>query len=282
MMLNHFDRDLLESFELSRIGELLEAAARPTVAFDLDRSFGFSWARSKLGGRPYLTADFRWPNTKKRPLDFLLQIDLADVNQFAPVGVLPDSGLLTFFYDLENQPWGYDPAELDGFHVELITETSLVAHEAPSSVETIQECHLKFNAGISLPYFGSRAFDRLKEEVRMSEDEEDRYLDFIEEYVTRSGNHQLLGHSANIQGDMQLEAQLVTNGLYCGDLSGWQDPRAKELEAGADDWILLLQLDSDDIADLMWGDSGMLYFWIRANDLSAQRFDRAWMCLQCG
>jgi hypothetical protein len=33
--------------------------------------------------------------------------------------------------------------------------------------------------------------------------------------------HRILGHSTNIQGDMQLEAQLVTNGLYCGDPSGY-------------------------------------------------------------
>jgi uncharacterized protein YwqG len=81
---------------------------------------------------------------------------------------------------------------------------------------------------------------------------------------------------------MQLEAQLVSNGLYCGDPSGYNDPKAKELEAGADDWLLLLQLDSDDHADLMWGDVGMLYYWIRTDDLINRRFRRSWMTLQCG
>jgi uncharacterized protein YwqG len=94
--------------------------------------------------------------------------------------------------------------------------------------------------------------------------------------------HQLLGHSNNIQGDMQLEAQLVTNGLYCGDERGYQDPRRRALEKGADQWQLLLQLDSDDGAKMMWGDAGMLYFWIRRDDLRAGRFDKVWMAFQCG
>ncbi len=74
---------------------------------------------------------------------------------------------------------------------------------------------------------------------------------------------------------------LVTNGLYCGDQTGYEDPRARELEGGADEWMLLLQLDSDDGADLMWGDGGMLYFWIRKEDLRQHRFDKVWMTLQC-
>jgi len=32
---------------------------------------------------------------------------------------------------------------------------------------------------------------------------------------------------------------------------------------------------------MMWGDMGMLYFWIRAEDLAARRFERVWMILQC-
>lgn len=80
---------------------------------------------------------------------------------------------------------------------------------------------------------------------------------------------------------MDLECQLVSHGLYCGDASGYQATRAKELEAGRQDWILLLQLDTDDDAGMMWGDGGMLYFWIRKEDLERSRFDRCWMILQC-
>ena len=39
--------------------------------------------------------------------------------------------------------------------------------------------------------------------------------------------------------------------------------------------VLLLQLDSDDRMNWMWGDLGTLQFWIKLDDLAARRFDRA-------
>ena len=94
--------------------------------------------------------------------------------------------------------------------------------------------------------------------------------------------HRLLGHPDPVQGDMQLECQLVANGVYCGDASGYRDPRAARLRPGAADWRLLLQVDSQDDAGMMWGDVGRLYYWIRQEDLTAGRWDRTWLILQCG
>ena len=76
-------------------------------------------------------------------------------------------------------------------------------------------------------------------------------------------------------------SELVTNGIYCGDPKGYADPRAKELEKNQTQWRLLLQLDSDEAASMMWGDLGRVYFWIRERDLQDQRFDRTWTILQC-
>ena len=50
---------------------------------------------------------------------------------------------------------------------------------------------------------------------------------------------------------------------------------------GAAEWLLLLQVDSDDVAQWMWGDCGRLYYWIRESDLRGRRFDRIWAILQC-
>jgi hypothetical protein len=94
--------------------------------------------------------------------------------------------------------------------------------------------------------------------------------------------HRLLGHPDPVQGDMQLECQLVTNGLYCGNASGYRDPRAAELRPGAVDWRLLFQVDSQDEAGMMWGDVGRLYYWIRYHDLIAGHWDLSWLILQCG
>lgn len=75
---------------------------------------------------------------------------------------------------------------------------------------------------------------------------------------------------------MRLECQLVSNGIYCGDPSGYQDPRRASLESGAADWQLLIQIDSDaDRLGWMWGDMGRLYFWNRRQDLAAANFEGA-------
>ncbi|HUT87622.1 MAG TPA: YwqG family protein [Candidatus Heimdallarchaeota archaeon] len=90
------------------------------------------------------------------------------------------------------------------------------------------------------------------------------------------------GHPDPIQGDMQLDCQLTSHGLYTGDATGYEDPRRAELEKGATDWQLLLQIDSDeDNAGMMWGDMGRLYFWIRKDDLKKRAFENVWMVLQC-
>ena len=94
--------------------------------------------------------------------------------------------------------------------------------------------------------------------------------------------HRLLGHPDQIQNDMQTECQLVSHGLNCGDGSGYKDPKARILKAGATDWELLLQIDSDDNARMMWGDVGRIYYWIRREDLKERNFGASWMILQCG
>ena len=46
--------------------------------------------------------------------------------------------------------------------------------------------------------------------------------------------------------------------------------------------LLLLQLDSDELMDLMWGDMGVGHFFIRASDLERRDFSKVlydWDCL---
>jgi uncharacterized protein YwqG len=52
------------------------------------------------------------------------------------------------------------------------------------------------------------------------------------------------------------------------------------LAEGVDDWLLLFQVDTDDNTKMTWGDVGMLYFWIRRQDLKRRRFDRVWVILE--
>jgi len=66
-----------------------------------------------------------------------------------------------------------------------------------------------------------------------------------------------------MQNPMELECELVTNGINTGGPEGYADPRVVELRKSAGAWRLLLQLDSRDDLNWMWGDFGRLYFWRR-------------------
>ncbi len=237
---------------------------------------------SKLGGNPDLPGRFEWP-VGDRPLDFLLQLNLSDLRNMEMARLLPRAGVLSFFYDLEAQPWGFQLSDRRLFKVVYFPETSTFIEKkhAEGKARLDDRC-LDFFPRISVPHLRSQSGDLLEIRTGMLDWERDRYAEFASNYERRQGppmseaNHHFLGYSENIQNDMQIQAQLVTNGV-----TDKADPRRADMEASAAEWVLLLQLDSDPSANLMWGDSGMLYFWIPRQDLRDRKFDRVWAILQC-
>lgn len=233
---------------------------------------------SKIGGQPDLPKDINWfKESNGKSLSFIAQINLKEIKSFDVDNLLPDSGVLYFFYSAEQKVWGFDPKDFDKFKVYCSTETDdLERKEFPNDLpdySRFKECNLNFKTTVALP-----SWDNDFVQKTLSEKEIDQYLNLPQDYAI----NKMFGYSNNIQSEMELECQLVTNGLYCGDPSGYNDPKAKELEGGAKDWILLFQVDSEDEkTGMMWGDVGRLYFWIKREDLKSRNFNKTWMILQC-
>ena len=253
---------------------------------------------SRLGGLPDLPADFAWPqwSPSKRLTDlngtpspamlsFIAQINLSELPQL--ITGLPSAGWLYFFFDAVNQPWGFDPADRLGWRVLFYDGDAerLAPRQPPlelpsegvfraSRITFEVECVLPNEAGSAL---GGRTPGG---DTSLS----DAYFDLLDGMTggTGAAQHRLLGEPRTIQNPMELECQLASHGLYCGGSSGYLDPRVESLRAGAADWSLLLQIDSEDEnTDWMWGDCGRIYYWIRRSDLRDRKFDAAWLCLQC-
>jgi uncharacterized protein YwqG len=93
-------------------------------------------------------------------------------------------------------------------------------------------------------------------------------------------SHRLFGHPSQIQGDMELECQLASQGVNCGTPDGYTSAKAKALAPGADRWRLLLQVDGDANVMFEWGDCGRLFFWITEDALKRRAFSEVWMILQ--
>ena len=230
-------------------------------------------AASKLGGLPDLPAGTPWPDDGKAPLSFVAQINLSDV---PTPSILPRNGVLSFFYDTEQRSWGFDPKDRNSFRV-FYFSAPVTLERVNSSNDTFSTRAFSFLPFLSIPDPSAKVIQALLPDLKNDE----VYSEFFEDFWRDGPDHQLLGWPAIVQNEMELECQLVTHGLYCGDLSGYKDPRRKELEQNAQDWILLFQVDSDDDAKMMWGDVGRLYFWIRRHDLEQRDFARAWCILQC-
>ena len=275
-------RVLLEHEGLGRLVERLRERVRPALRVTTrPASSELALGQSRIGGTPDLPADIAWPEHASLPMMFLAQLDLGEIRRSSPDSLLPATGHLWFFYSLA-QPWGFDPKDAGASRVLYRPDgASLTRSEPPGGLPEgarFPACAVSFEAYDDVPDIEDADADG-----SFDDDETDRYIE-IRSYLASGGedaSHKLFGFADTIQSSMELECQLVTNGIYCGDSSGYEGPQAKALEAGQSEWRLLLQLDSDEHAEMMWGDAGRLYFWIRETDLRTQRFDASWLILQC-
>jgi uncharacterized protein YwqG len=257
-----------------RVAALSEPAIRLTKTTSRTRSW--------IGGQPAAdSGEFFWPTLDGKPLSFIAQLDLAELAVAHRLSWLPSEGSIAFFYDIEHMPWGFDPKDRGSWHVAYFksANTEVVYPQAFTGESQLNHSFVTASKVAVYPDPSVAAVEALN----LSDEEADAYADFSNsDDAVDLPKHQVGGFPSPVQSNtMELECQLATNGIYVGKLEGFESPRAKELEAGASDWRLLLQLDSDDDLDFMWGDAGMIYFWIRQQDATERRFDRSWLILQC-
>ena len=233
---------------------------------------------------PDLPEGWVWPKWKGKDLGFIAQIDLAEIACLGIAGCLPPGGVLYFFYDQEQRAWGFDPADRGAWRVlfyagEADALTRVAEPQYLDEDAIYEPCKLRPFAELTLPPVGSPCLG----DLGLSELEERRYSALLSELEERHGPplNRLLGHPDQIQGDMAWESQMALNGVFVGDEGYVGDPRITELQNGVLDWRLLLQIDSDPAPDMMWGDEGRVYYWIREQDLEKKSFDSTWFILQC-
>lgn len=272
------ERDDEDAPGLEAVIDALEALRAPALRLE-PGGRGFH----RLGGLPSLPPGLDWPEWRGRPLAFLLQLDLATLPRVPGLPELPASGLLWWFYDAQQSTWGFDPEDRGSWRV-LYAADATPADCAPAPPpEGLVPDELFEPVGLRPVPVASWPPEEAPEVQAL--DLTDAQLDAwaaLREDDARVPLHQLGGHPAPIQhADMAMECQLASHGLYQGDDRHADHPLLPRLAPGADDWVLLLQLDSDDAAGMQWGDAGMLYIWIRRQDLAAGRFDAAWQLLQC-
>jgi uncharacterized protein YwqG len=274
-------RAAFEAAGLARLLKDLDFLAKGSIRLHtkLAGEYDISIGESRIGGVPDVPPDFRWPERHEVPQSFIAQLSLEEVHPYDTHGVLPERGMLWFFYDAKQESYGADPLDRGGWQVMFNEDYSgLQRIAAPARLPAdsqFKACTVSFANEVTLsqsPKLDVPDFDWTDDEVQ-------KYETLLSTFPTAEDHgavhHQLLGYPQTIQDDMRLECQLASHGVT--DIN---DPRAKELSKGANEWQLLLQIDSDEEIGMRWGDAGMIYYWLRAADLKKNDFDDAWLVLQ--
>ncbi|MGK5637659.1 YwqG family protein [Streptomyces sp. URMC 126] len=260
---------------------LLRPSARLVPAADGEAPAG------ALGGLPRLPDDVEWPEWEGHgPLAFVASVDCAALSVAALDVPFPTDGTLNFFFfdgridDGEACVDPGDPETWPGARVVHVPEgTPVSPREAPVGAEAYPRVPLGVRAEVT----AATDPDHPVVEAEFAGDlaSGEPYIEHpvhgraFCDALWRLGNgtaHRIGGWADTVQGPVEPE---VARGVLGAK---WDDPRVAE---EAREWTLLAQIDSDAAADMMWGDTGALYWLIRPRDLAERRFDRAMLTWQC-
>ena len=285
------------SIDKSLLKPMVKSSIR--IACDTDHEGESPVGSSKIGGKPDLPADFEWfyyegeayeGGIKNRPLAFLAQVNCAEASQHDKDSLLPPKGMLYFFYEMATMTWGFDPQDKGSAKVYYFSgdASALVRTDFPSDLLDefrIPEMPITYSSKDELPDFEEfiewhdgfgddmdywDQYDELKIEMGFESEDDEEAI------------NKLLGYANLIQSGMLLECELTTSGKNTGGPEGYANVTDQQKE-NCKKWQLLFQLDSMQIEDyeMMWGDVGRLYFYIKADDLAQLNFDDCWLIQQC-
>lgn len=287
----------MNELEKKQLMERLYSMAKEEIRISYQKeTTSIPFLSSKIGGKPAVPADFVWPQytgiaygekeSKSRPLSFMAQINLKDVAQFDEEHLLPKSGILSFFYELETMTWGFDPKDKGSARVFYFpNESELILTDYPTEMEEyvkIPEYAIHFEKQISIPEY-----------MELKNNDQYDWDDYQECRIEcgyapdKWGTYmKLLGYPDIIQSAMQEECEMATRGYRQGnpeDDVKISEEEKRDIQSNADEWILLFQMGTitDDDYELMFGDCGHIYYWIKKKDLLDCNFENIWLVLQC-
>ena len=211
---------------------------------------------------------------------FVAQMSMAEVAAYDVEGILPLTGLLSFFYNGSQIDRGND---WDVLYVKDEV-ASLERRSAPEELDEwsrFKSCAVDFTLVPLLPEPHTVSARSLE----LSDQEQTAYRKLCGDSPlcwNRSDNEQwasrLLGYPTNYDGDALLSSYEGFNERSAGvPLPNSKRMRAQLQEAAL--WRLLLQVSSESAADMDW-DSGFIYYCIDQEALQARDFSDVWLTSQ--
>ncbi len=202
---------------------LLTSLARPAVTL----CHAESASSSHLGGVARLDPGEEWPlNGRGEPLALLCVLDLADLAGFeTDLQLLPTAGVLNFFYDYEEQPWGFRPSDRSGWRVIWADPLQLFPSRPPSGTTAFVSIGLEGTQTLTLPGWEEDAvaplFPPHSDRSSSAERARERYRAVQDEWSASAGSgaspsHQVGGWPSLQQAPIWRECDLVSRGHPLG------------------------------------------------------------------
>ena len=252
--------------ELRPYQDKIEASIRPYINILPQAKQNTEAWESKFGGWPYLPKNMEVPTGKNgRPLYLLAQINFSEIPDLPP---FPSEGLLQFFIG-DDRLYGADskdPMKQENFHLRFFgsIKKNIPLIAPPSEFPEISNFPISTKGSFPLKF-------ELRHEAAPLTDH--RIQNFLEEdFFARFGEGKW--------EVMEAYSKLVHSGGH--RLGGYSfftqtDPRENHIEQMEQ----LLQIDSDQSIQSMWGDMGAAHFFIKKEALERRDFSKVaywWDC----
>ncbi|GAA0182114.1 YwqG family protein [Clostridium sediminicola] len=255
--------------QLKEYENTIKKSIKPFIRVTSKKTKTTLW-ESKIGGYPYFPrSNENYPKDKNgKPMRILAQINFSELPH---IGLFPSEGILQFYISAEDDVYGmnFDDGRCQDnfrviYHKEIIQNKDELVEDF-SFLDNLDDKYFPVSEE------GRMIFSKDSEPVSIEDYQ-------FENYIGTSA------YSFFDEFDQEAEDFYYENFLGDGHKIGGYayftqcDPRESEL---SDYEILLLQLDSDDNLNMMWGDCGVANFFIKREDLLNLNFNNVlynWDC----
>jgi uncharacterized protein YwqG len=222
--------------DLTNLVKPLVRAATKIVVMDSSIEPVNSQLKSHFGGKPYFEKSWEWPkNEGGKSLDFIFQIfNNGEINLPSQVK------LIQFFYDWDEFPW---ETESSGWLIKVhenINPLEIIEIARPNELEKTKYCEIQFKPFLSLPDWeglGLYSIESLNVSEKLNKKEPwEAYQSIVESLV----------------GEQDYQSQI-------GGYPNWVQSESTPKQIDGNPMKLLVQIDSEEKAGIMWGDVGLIY-----------------------
>lgn len=191
---------------------------------------------SHFGGQPYFEEGEEWIKSKNgKYMQFIFQIF-----NTTELELPKNIKLIQFYYDWDELPWDTND---DGWYVKIYKElqtNKLITIKKPSDLENSKYCEIEFQPVKSLPdWEGIDIYEPNASNLSCVLDKEEpweSYQKIVEKLI----------------GEQDYQSQL-------GGYPKWVQGESTPKNIKGENMKLLFQIDSEENAELMWGDVGLIY-----------------------